>query len=110
MGRMRAALWVERTNSIDEDKVVPACAFANREVVRKYEGWLAALMESCRVLNVDEHTAERYAEVRADLRRGGQPIPGNDVWLAALARQHALPILSRDRHFDFVPGLRRISW
>jgi hypothetical protein len=56
------------------------------------------------------HTAEHYAEVRADLRKRGQPIPGNDVWLAALARQHALPILSRDRHFDFVPGLRRISW
>jgi predicted nucleic acid-binding protein len=32
------------------------------------------------------------------------------VWIAALARQHALPILSRDRHFDFVPGLRRIGW
>jgi tRNA(fMet)-specific endonuclease VapC len=76
----------------------------------KYEGWLAALMESCRVLDVDGHTAEHYSEVRADLRRSGQPIPGNDVWLAALARQHALPILSRDRHFDFVPGLRRIGW
>jgi tRNA(fMet)-specific endonuclease VapC len=76
----------------------------------KYEKWLADLMESCRVLNVDGDTAEHYAEVRDELKRSGQPIPGNDVWIAALARQHDLPILSRDRHFDFVTSLRRIDW
>jgi tRNA(fMet)-specific endonuclease VapC len=76
----------------------------------KYEKWLAVLVESCRVLDIDEQTTEHYADVRADLKRTGQPIPGNDVWIAALARQHALPVLSRDRHFDFVPGLRRVSW
>src|SRR5580692_9518155 len=69
----------------------------------KYERWLAGLMESCRVLDVDEDTSEHYADVRAELKRTGHPIPGNDVWIAALARQHALPILSRDRHFDSVP-------
>jgi tRNA(fMet)-specific endonuclease VapC len=67
-------------------------------------------MERCRILDVDGRTTEHYAEVRAELKRAGQPIPGNDVWIAALARQHALPVLSRDRHFDAVPGLRRISW
>jgi tRNA(fMet)-specific endonuclease VapC len=76
----------------------------------RYERWLADLVENCRVLDVDGHTTEHYADVRADLKRSGQPIPGNDVWLAALARQHSLPILSRDRHFDFVRGLRRVSW
>ncbi len=76
----------------------------------KYEKWLAGLMESCRILDVDGDTTEHYAEVRAELKRSGQPIPGNDVWIAALARQHALPILSRDRHFDCVSGLRRIDW
>ncbi|HEY1759504.1 MAG TPA: type II toxin-antitoxin system VapC family toxin [Bryobacteraceae bacterium] len=76
----------------------------------KYEGWLKALIERCSVLDVDGRTTEHYAEVRAELKTAGQPIPGNDVWIAALARQHALPILSRDRHFDFVPIVRRISW
>jgi predicted nucleic acid-binding protein len=27
-----------------------------------------------------------------------------------LARQHAMPLLSRDRHFDVVPGLKRVGW
>ena len=76
----------------------------------KYEKWLADLSESCRILNVDEATTEFYAGIRTELKRTGQPIPGNDVWIAALARQHALPVLSRDHHFDLVPGLRRIRW
>jgi tRNA(fMet)-specific endonuclease VapC len=43
---------------------------------------------------VDETTAERYAEIREELRRKGRPIPANDLWIAALARQHALPLLA----------------
>jgi len=31
-------------------------------------------------------------------------------WIAALARQHNLPILTRDAHFDQVQGLKRFSW
>jgi predicted nucleic acid-binding protein len=58
---------------------------------------------------VDEITAEAYAGVRDDLRRRGRPIPENDVWIAASARLHHLPVVSRDDHFDFVPGLHRIA-
>jgi predicted nucleic acid-binding protein len=76
----------------------------------RHERWLVIFLASCRVLAVDEGTAERYAEVRDELKRSGRPIPANDVWIAALARQHALPVLSRDEHFDYVPGLTRIGW
>jgi predicted nucleic acid-binding protein len=48
--------------------------------------------------------------VRHELRRKGRAIPGNDLWIAALARQHALPLISRDQHFDFVSGLTRTGW
>ena len=37
-------------------------------------------------------------------------IPMNDVWIAALAKQYELPVLSRDAHFDQVKDLRRVSW
>jgi predicted nucleic acid-binding protein len=76
----------------------------------RYERWLAEAMAGYRVLAVDLETAGYYADVREELKRGAHPIPANDLWIAALARQHRLPILSRDRHFDFVPGLRRIDW
>jgi predicted nucleic acid-binding protein len=76
----------------------------------RYERWLAEAIASCRVLVVDQGTAGLYAEVRDELKRSGRPIPGNDLWIAALARQHALPVISRDQHFDFVPGLQRVGW
>ena len=37
-------------------------------------------------------------------------LPANDAWIAALAVQHRLPVLSRDEHFDAVPGLDRKTW
>jgi predicted nucleic acid-binding protein len=30
------------------------------------------------------------------------------VWIAALGLQHRLPVLSRDAHFDSVPGITRM--
>lgn len=62
------------------------------------------------VLPIDEPTSRAYAEVREELRQAGTPIPENDVWIAAVARRHALPVVSRDGHFDSVAGLERRSW
>ena len=76
----------------------------------RYESWLTELLAACRVLVVDERTAGLYAEVRHELKRCGHPIPENDIWIAALARQHNYPLVSRDQHFDFVPGLTRLNW
>jgi tRNA(fMet)-specific endonuclease VapC len=76
----------------------------------RYERWLEKSIRSYRILFVDEETAVHYATVRGELKKAGTSIPGNDVWIAALARQHDLAVLSRDRHFDLVPGLRRIHW
>jgi tRNA(fMet)-specific endonuclease VapC len=54
------------------------------------------------VLLPDASTSEFYTF--DSLRRSGTPIPTNDIWIAALASQHNLPIYSRDRHFQVVPG------
>jgi tRNA(fMet)-specific endonuclease VapC len=76
----------------------------------RYRQWLDGLMASCTVLDVTQRTAEHYASIALELKRAGTPIPANDLWIAALAREHALPILSRDHHFDAVPNLKRLSW
>ena len=60
------------------------------------------------VLVPDEVTTRHYADLYAQLRRVGRPIPPHELWLAAQARQHDLTIYTRDRHFDDVPGIRRI--
>jgi tRNA(fMet)-specific endonuclease VapC len=71
---------------------------------------LETLIRESFVLLVDETTAETYSQVRDNLRRIGRPIPENDIWIAALARQHHQPVVSRDGHFDDVPDLRRVAW
>jgi tRNA(fMet)-specific endonuclease VapC len=76
----------------------------------EYERWLVDALRVCEVLDVGEVTSAQYAELRLELKRAGTPIPTNDLWIAALCRQHAWPILSRDRHFDLVKGVMRVSW
>lgn len=75
-----------------------------------YERWLETHLPQFDVLTVTDDTAAAYAALRVTLRRAGRPIPANDAWVAALALQHRLPVLSRDRHFDVVPDLERKSW
>ena len=72
--------------------------------------WLGELARHWTVLEVSVDTAATYAEIRQALKERATPIPSNDVWIAALARQHNLSILSADPHFDSVPGIRRIAW
>lgn len=75
-----------------------------------YEAWLASQLPHFEVLAITEDTAVAYAALRMALKRSGRPIPANDAWIAALALQYRLPVLSRDEHFDVVPGLKRERW
>ncbi len=76
----------------------------------EYENWLREWIMAVMVLDVDQETARHYATIGLELKRAGRPIPVNDLWIAALCRQHALPLVSRDRHFDWVAGLQRVDW
>ncbi len=60
------------------------------------ETWLEEIEEACTVLMPDEVTARHYAEIRYALERSHTPIPYHDIWIAALAVQHELPVVSRD--------------
>jgi tRNA(fMet)-specific endonuclease VapC len=76
----------------------------------KYEGWLHNSLQAFSVVSVDGTTAGHYAAIRFGLKSRGTPIPENDIWIAALALQYRLPLLSRDRHFAFIPEIRHVTW
>ena len=76
----------------------------------EYEEWLREWVAAVTVLDLDRETAYHYAKIGLELKKIGKPIPSNDLWIAALCRQHSLPLLSRDRHFDVVTGLKRLEW
>ena len=55
-----------------------------------------------RIVPIGEATAQRYAVVYASLRRRGQPIPTNDLWIAASAMEHGTELVTLDRDFTHV--------
>jgi tRNA(fMet)-specific endonuclease VapC len=59
------------------------------------------------VLLPDRETAEHYARLFVQLKRAGTPVPDNDLWIAALALQHDLLLITRDKHFKSIPQLLR---
>ena len=55
------------------------------------------------VLGIDNETADRWAIIAAFLKKSGTPVASNDIWIAASAMQHGLPILTSDRDFRKIP-------
>jgi len=62
------------------------------------------------VLGCDTQTAREYGQIKNLLRARGRPIPENDLWIAAIARQHALTLVTRDKHFGDIDDLPTVAW
>ena len=80
---------------------------------RRRDGNLAQVDEFAAanfVVACDTDTARHYGRIKDGLRGRGTPIPENDVWIAALAVQHELTLVTRDAHFGQVDGLTTASW
>ena len=76
----------------------------------RYAEWLAVNLDTVDVARIDRAIAAVYGAIRLELKQAGTPIPINDSWIASVARHERLPIISRDRHFDAVRGVERVSW
>lgn len=74
------------------------------------EKWLEVLETDGAILMPDSQTARVYADLRDVTTRQGRNLPYHDLWIAALGVQHTLAVITRDKHFDSIPGIRRIAW
>ncbi|OFW58578.1 MAG: twitching motility protein PilT [Candidatus Solincola sediminis] len=72
----------------------------NREILDEF-------LSSARVqiIEIDAETSERYATIFGHLRRGGNPVPTNDLWIAASAMQYGLKMVTMDRHYLNIPQI-----
>lgn len=68
------------------------------------------LVQQSIVFPCDLETAQWYGIIKEQLRRKGNPIPDNDIWIAAIAMQHDLILVTRDAHFDNVESLQVERW
>jgi tRNA(fMet)-specific endonuclease VapC len=62
------------------------------------------------VLGCDIETAHWYGEIKNILRLKGRPLPENDIWIASIALQHNLTLITRDAHFNEIEKLKTIVW
>ena len=57
----------------------------------------------------DDETCAVWAQLMAHSQDRGMPRQDNDLWIAALALQHNLPLMTHNpRHFEHIEGLRLI--
>ena len=64
----------------------------------------------CNVLIADSETANNYALIKTGLLNKGKPIPENDIWIAATAKQLELLLITRDKHFNEIDGISIENW
>jgi tRNA(fMet)-specific endonuclease VapC len=62
------------------------------------------------ILDCDKETGIIYGEIKSKLEKKGRPIPENDIWIAAIALQNDLIVISRDQHFENIEGLEIERW
>lgn len=109
-------LMMRLGSTASADASVPFVAYAellvgverSHEPVRE-DAQMFAAIGTTPVLYPDIDTLVVYARISAQLQKVGRPIPTNDIWIAALALQWGLPVLSSDAHFQRVPGLNFLS-
>lgn len=73
----------------------------NKDILEKF-----LLKASVEILDVGRETAEVYGEVKNDLSKKGTPIPTNDLWIGSQAIETGSVLITYDRHFLKIAGLR----
>ena len=89
-------------SSISVGELLSGFKGGNKEQKNRKE--LDIFLDSPRVAlyPVTQETAEHYSSVLTRLKQKGTPIPTNDIWIAATALQHGLPLYTLDKHFSHI--------
>ena len=61
------------------------------------------------VLPIDDDVASAWAQMRAYLAASGGRVGANDVWIAATAAAHGVPVLTQDADFDALDGVAGLT-
>jgi tRNA(fMet)-specific endonuclease VapC len=81
----------------------------NSKLSVKNEKRYHEFMSSCELLDINFLVAEIYASIRLNLKKKGNPIPENDIWIAATCLANDIPLCTFDKHFKSVKELVVLS-
>ncbi len=62
-----------------------------------------------KVLQPTENTPRLFGEVSAELAQKGKPMQTNDIWIAALCKEANYTLLTADKGFNNIAGIKIIS-
>jgi len=74
------------------------------------EAKAAALFAAIPCEPISEAAGDHYAQVKLARQRKGLALDENDLWIAACARGAGATLVSRDRDFGQIDGLRVEDW
>ena len=109
-GQAEAVSWIDQADWIGVPSVVLGELWAGFGMGRQAQGNAERLAEFLahplvEVLVIDAHVARIYGDVYLDLRALGQPVPTNDLWIAATTIRAGATLLTFDKHFRAVARL-----
>lgn len=104
--------WREEPEVLLPAPVLAELAYGALRSARAPEnlGRVRELARSMPLVVCDAPVCYRFGSLKAELARTGRPIPANDIWVAACCLEANATLVSRDRHFDGIPELRREEW
>lgn len=110
-GDMKVAGYLEQASHIYLSIIIIGellAAFKKGEQERQNKKVLEKFLDenNVSVLDVGWETADNYAEIKHSLDKKGTPIPTNDMWIAAHAIENGAKIITYDKHFLKISGLR----
>ena len=61
--------------------------------------------DAVELVQIGKITSDRYSRIAAQLKQQGNPIPTNDIWIAAQTMEHGAELITSDQHFKKINGL-----
>lgn len=104
----------ELAGAFDVTEIV-GCSVVRCEVLRgmvrpKAKAHLASFFDLLVYIATDHRVWQATEALAWELDRAGKVLPLTDLVIAVCARQAGAAILTNDRHFEMIPGLRLASW
>ncbi len=110
-GKISARLETFSTLYLPSIALGELCAGAHRSAhPAKNLAQIEAFIAGITLIIVDDETAAHYGRINAQLAAAGQPIPHNDMWIAACAMQWGLTVATTDEHYKRIDGLSCEMW
>jgi tRNA(fMet)-specific endonuclease VapC len=109
-GDLRLKKWFSSEHQIVIPLIVVGelrAGFAAGSKKNENEQLLQRFLDSPNVITItlSNKTTQQFADIYLKLRQLGTPMGTNDMWIAALALDESIPILTLDNDFSNIKGL-----